>query len=302
MAIISKFEQFTLRIREKGNKNDYLSLNDIAGFNLLDEISIYIKKNIYLFKIDEQAERTYRIEKNESTNDSLYCRIKVGKFGESSELVDTLSGSGVFHKERVHSDTIPLFFHLKADTNNDTAYLNIQRSQNRSLLPEIRTILDTVLAGLREDKFIPEIKPLKKSVSLDNFINSRKGEITSLNITTDIALDFDELEPATITIKSKGRKTFPGSLVTGILKTSKSKNYKYLRDILPQEIKNIDIIKASAEVKSAETGKIKVDLGNNISISNTYIIPSDKDRIDKSGHPTYKSLKDFSDSILKDIN
>lgn len=299
MSIITKFEQFTLRVREKGNKNEYLNMNDIAGFNLLDELSIYIKKNVYLFKIDEEAERTYRIEKNEYKDNSLYCRIKVGKFGESSELIDTLSGSGVFHKERVHSDTIPLFFHLKADPKSSTAILNIQRINNRTLLPEIRTIIESVLENLRKDQFVYEIKPLKKNTTLNDFIKNNNGQINSLQLHLDTNSGFENLEPISLTFKSKSRKPFPEEIKKLLLKTKGSKGLENLKNIIPETFGSFNITGATAEVKSPITGKMKIEIGQNIDLPNSFNINYSKDQSDKNGHPTYESLKLLSNSYFK---
>lgn len=298
MSITTKLDVFTLKIRKKGNKENFLELNDIAGFNLLDEISLHLKKNVYLFKIDEKAERTYRIEKNEYSDGSLYSRIKVGKFGESSEIIDTVSGSGVFQKEREHSDTIPLFFHIKENNDGKSATVHIQRNNNRSLLPELRTILTSVLESLRENLFVFELKPLKKSVELKEYIKKEKGEITSFSVTLDTATDNELLEPLTVSIKSKPRKAFSEEMVKSILNTSSNRDLTQLSQLLPKELRNIEIIGAVAEVKSPKDGKVKVELGNKINLTKSYTITSSSNDADKTGHINYEYLKQVSDKYM----
>ena len=207
MSILAKIDIYTLKIREKGTGNIFLPLNDIAGFTLIDELHSYVNKNMYLFKINNQLERTSRIDKNEYEDNRLYCRIKVGKFGESSEIVDTVSGSGVFQKEREHSDTIPLFFGIYADPCSDCAILHIQRIKNRTLLPELKKILEIVLNSLRENLFTFELKPLKEKTSIKDFISSKSGSINSISIKLNNSLDSSQLELTEIKIKSKARKS-----------------------------------------------------------------------------------------------
>lgn len=298
MAITTKLDVFSLKIRKKGNRDEYLNLNDVAGFNLLSELSLHLQKNIYLFKIDEKAERTYRIEKNEYLDNSLYCRIKVGKFGEISEIIDTVSGSGVFQKEREHSDTIPLFFHIKEDSSGTSATIHIQRTNSRTLLPEIRSILTTVVEGLRENLFIVEIKPLKKSMNLSDFIKSESGEICSVNLTLNSNLDIEDLEPLNVIVKSKVRKSFPENIVKKILEASKNGNVHSLETLLPIEVRPLGLKSASIEVRSPRCGKTKVKLGDNINLPNTFQIESSQKDIDKSGNLNYDFLKGVSNKFM----
>lgn len=297
MSITTKLDAFSLKVRKKGNKEKYLRLDDIAGYKLLEELSAYLKKNIYLFKIDKKNERTYRIEKNEHIDNSLYCRIKVGKFGETSELVDTVSGSGVFQKEREHSDTVPLFFHIKEDKSGESATLHVQRNINRTLLPELRGILTTVLESLREDLFIFEIKPLKKSIELKNFINKESGEISSVDISLNTSLN-DDLEPLNITIKSKPRKSFPKDMVENLLKASQTGSLKALEPLLPNQIRELGVKKASITVRSPKSGKIRVAVGDKIHLTNSYTIPVGTGNLDKTGHMKYSYLKEISDKYM----
>lgn len=295
MSISAKLDVFTLRIREKGNKNEYLDLDDISGFKLLEEISLYLGKNIYLFKIDKEAQRTSRIEKNELENNSLFCRIKIGKFGESSEIVDTLSGSGIFHKEPEHSDTIPLFFHLKAD--GKKALLNIEKYNNISLLPEIRSILKTVLENIRSDKYSFELKPLKTSISISEFVGSGYGVISSVNLTLDDDTENEFIEPITLKIKTKARKDFPENMEKKIIKGSQSSNLKYFKDLLPEPLKNIEITDVSLDLRVKDKGSIKVRYNEDITLTNSYSIPVDSDTLDRLGHPSYSFLKEFSSNL-----
>lgn len=299
MSITAKLDVFTLKVREKGNRENYLKLNDIAGFNFIDEISNYLGKNIYLFKIDNSAERTSRIEKNELADCSLFCRIKVGKFGESSEIVDTLSGSGIFHKEKEHSDTIPLFFHMKVDSDNSEAVFHIERSGNRTLLPEIRNILSAVLNDLREDKFTYQLRPLKESISLDSFIKNSRGQVSSISLVFDNLLDSELLEPTTLTIKAKSRKEFPQNIVDKIVKTSTSGSMKHLNKLLPENIQDIDIKNAIVELKVPNRSKIKVNITDNINMSHSFSLPTESKDLDKFGHPSYNYLKGISQSSMK---
>ncbi|MGL1893410.1 MAG: hypothetical protein OCD02_17370 [Spirochaetaceae bacterium] len=294
MATITKFDIYTLKIREKGITNCFLPLNDIAGFSILDEISMYLGKNIYLFKIDENTERTSRIEKNEIIDNSIFCRIKIGKFGETSEIVDTQSGSGIFHKERKHSDTIPLFFHMNIDKTNSEAILHIERRANRTLIPELKNIVSSVLESLREDTFIFELKPQKKQSSLTTFLNNKLGYINSINLTLDSNIDSDVTENLTVNIKTKPRKLFPDSINSKILKCSENGNLKSLNNLLPKTLNNVDIIKAEVILKTENGGKINVDITEPISLSNSLIISTEMDNLDKLGHPSFNYLKEVS--------
>ncbi|QEN03482.1 hypothetical protein EW093_01760 [Thiospirochaeta perfilievii] len=298
MSIIAKLDVFTLKIREKGNKENYLNFNDVGGFNLLNEISFYLGKNIYLFKIDNEAERTSRIEKNELIENSLFCRIKVGKFGESSEIVDTLSGSGIFHKEREHSDTIPLFFHIYVTEKSDMAILHIEKCNNRSLIPEIRNILSTVLEGLREDLFIYELRPLRKTLTLDELIKKSYGSINKISLTIDQNINDDYLEPTVLTIKSKPRKDFSDKIINNLISCSKSKNYNELKSLLPKALNKIDIQNVILGIRLNDKGNITVNLSEPIQITNSYIVSNDSLNIDKFGHPSYKYLKEYSSSLM----
>lgn len=294
MSITTKLDVFTLKIREKGNKDNFLNLDDIAGFNLIDEISQYIGKNIYLFKIDNTNERTSRIERNDLNGDSLFCRIKIGKFGESSEIVDTLSGSGVFHKEKEHSDTIPLFFHMYVKENSNVAIFHIQRIGNKTLLPEIRNILSNVLTSLREDKFIFELRPLKEIISLSDFLKNSRGELTSINITLEDKNEDDLLQPPVIILKPKNRKQFPEKMQQKVIETTLNGQMNALKELLPKNIRNIRISSVEVELKMTNNGKIKVNLLNSISLTNTLILPIKNSDMDKTGHPSFNYLKDIS--------
>jgi len=298
MSITAKLDVFTLKIREKGNKENYLNFNDVGGFNLLNEISFYLGKNIYLFKIDNEAERTSRIEKNELIENSLFCRIKVGKFGESSEIVDTLSGSGIFHKEREHSDTIPLFFHIYVTEKSDMAILHIEKCNNRSLIPEIRNILSTVLEGLREDLFVYELRPLRKTLTLDELIKKSYGSINKISLTIDQNINDDYLEPTVLTIKSKPRKDFSDKIINNLISCSKSKNYNELKSLLPKALNKIDIQNVILGIRLNDKGNITVNLSEPIQITNSYIVSNDSLNIDKFGHPSYKYLKEYSSSLM----
>ncbi len=299
MSITAKLDVFTLKVREKGSKDNYLNFNDIGGFKLINEISLYLAKNIYLFKIDKDAERTSRIEKNELSEESLFCRIKIGKFGESSEIVDTLSGSGIFHKEREHSDTIPLFFHIMVQNSGTEAIIHIEKFNNRSLIPEIRNILSTVLDSLREDLFIYELKPLKHSMTLNDFIRDGQGTINRINLTLDINSESDYLEPTILTIKSKPRKEFPQNTLKMIIDSSLKKDPALLKDLLPKMIQKISVKDAVIELKSKDRGNIKVNIKESINVTNSYSINTPPESQDKFGHPSYKYLKSFSETKMK---
>lgn len=299
MSITAKLDVFTLKIREKGSKENYLNFNDIGGFKIIEEISLYLAKNIYLFKIDKKAERTSRIEKNELSENSLFCRIKIGKFGESSEIVDTLSGSGIFHKEREHSDTIPLFFHMKMQNSGNEAIVHVEKFNNRSLIPEIRNILSTVLENLRENLFIYELKPLKHSITLKDFIRDGHGSINKINLILDINRNNDYLEPIILTIKSKHRKEFPKNILDMIIDSSINRNPALLKELLPQKIQRLSIGDAVIELKSKDRGNIKVHINESINVTNSFSIITPPKSQDKFGHPSYKYLKSFSESKMK---
>ncbi len=299
MSTTIKLDVFTLKIKEKGNKKGYLPLNDIAGFNLLDELFSYIGKNIYLFKINNKLEKTTRIDKNELIDNALFCRIKVGKFGESSEIVDTLSGSGIFHKESVHSDTIPLFFHIYADPESDSAVIHVQRVNNRTLLTEIREIINAVLKSLREDQFSFELKPLKESITISNFLNDDKGSISCVNIELKSNLDIENLEPTLIKLRVKSRKEFPTTLKKKIIKATESKDFNPLVSLLPTGFSKHDIKNAFIEVKTLDNRKIKVNIADKINLSNSYISQISRDDLDKYGHPSFIKLKDISSNYMK---
>lgn len=295
MSIKTKLEIFTLRIREKGNRDNYLPLNDIAGFNLLEEINSYIQKNIYLFKIDNDAERTYRIDKNEMDGDSIYSRIKVGKFGETSEIVDTLSGSGVFHKEREHSDTIPLYFHIKGSENK--AHIALQRTNNRTLLPEIKSILTTVLNDLREDYFSFDIKPLQEKLKIKSFL--KNGEVSKIELSAENNLGYEDLDDLKITIKSKPRKPIPQEIIDSIIVSTEKRNLDAIKSITSNKLNNLNITGANIEVRSKDLGSIKYSVGDDIYLNTTHQIPTTKEFLDKTGHPAFPKLKEFSSKILK---
>lgn len=299
MTTTAKLDVFTLRIREKGNKENYLKLNDIAGFNLIEELSQYLGKNIYLFKIDNQAERTSRIERNDLSDNSLFCRIKVGKFGVSSEIVDTLSGSGIFHKEKEHSDTIPLFFHVHSVKESYEATLHIERSGNRTLLPEIKNILTAVLTNLRDDKFVFEIKPSKKTITIANFINSGQGQLSSISLTLKNIFNNDFLEPTILTTRVKSRKEFPKHIVDMVIEISQSKDLKLLKNLLPKSIKKTEISGAVIELKASNRGKIKVNINRMISLPNSLTLQTAKEDLDKFGHPSYKYLRKMSQKYIE---
>lgn len=298
MSIKTKLELFTLQIREKGNRDNYLELHDIAGFNLMDELHNYLQKNIYLFKIDNEAERTYRIDKNEHTNNSIYCRIKVGKFGETSEIIDTLSGSGVFHKEREHSDTIPLYFHIKESDKGDKAFIIIQRTNNRTLLPEIKNILSSLLNDLREDTFTFDIKPHGKNLSIKTFLNKKEGEIAKIVLDINNNLGYDNLDTMKLIIKSKARKPIPEELISGVINSTESRSIDNLINVLSTDIKKLNVKGAAIELKSNKYGKLKYNIGEKLFLNSTFTIPTDKEFLDKSGHPAFNKLKDFSSSLL----
>lgn len=294
MSIKTKLEIFTLRIREKGNRDNYLPLNDIAGFNLLDEINNYIQKNIYLFKIDNDAERTYRIDKNELDKDSIYSRIKVGKFGETSEIVDTLSGSGVFHKEREHSDTIPLFFHIKAAEKK--AYIAIQRTNNRTPLPEIRSILSSVLNDLREDFFSFDIKPLQEKLKIKNFL--KNGEVSKIELLALNNLGYEDLDDLKIIIKSKPRKPIPQEIIDSIITSTEKRSLEAIESITSGNLNNLNITGANIEVRSKDLGTIRYSVGEDIYLNTSHQIPTTKEYLDKTGHPAFQKLKEFSSKII----
>lgn len=298
MSTTIKLDIFTLKIREKGTKNLYLPLNDVAGFNLIDEISIYLTKNIYLFKIDDKAERTSRIEKKELKDNSLYCRIKIGKFGETSEIVDTLSGSGIFNKERKHSDTIPLFFHIYIENGATEATIHVEKKSTRTLIPELKNILNAVLNNLREDMFTFELKPLKKEVSLKSFLDQKLGTISSVNLTLNSSINSELTENLTINIKTRPRKQFESSFISKIVKSSESSNFKHLKSLLPEEIKNVEIIKSDAILKTDNGGKINVDVTKPIFLSSSISEVTQMDNLDKLGHPSFNYLKEVSNRYM----
>lgn len=299
MSIKTKLELFTLQIREKGNRDNYLELHDIAGFNLMDEFHNYLQKNIYLFKIDKETERTYRIDKNEYVDDSIFCRIKVGKFGETSEIIDTLSGSGVFHKEREHSDTIPLYFHIKESKEKNKAFIFIQRTNNRTLLPEIKNILLSLLNGLREDTFTFDIKPHGKNLSIKTFLKNEEGEVAKIILNIDNNLGYESLDKIKITLKPKTRKPIPTELINGVVKSTENKNIDNLSNVLPKELKMLNISGAEIELKSNKYGKLKYNIGEKLFLNSSFTIPTDKEFLDKSGHPAFNKLKEFSIGLLK---
>lgn len=293
----SKLEIFTLQIREKGNRENYLDLSDIAGFNLIDELHEHIQKNIYLFKIDKEAERTYRIDKNDYKEGSIYCRIKVGKFGETSEIIDTLSGSGVFQKEREHSDTIPLFFQIKVK-NKNTAYLIAQRTNNRTILPEVKFIITALLDSLRENTFAVDIKPLKEKLSIKKILKEEKAEVSKVTFTMDSNLGYETLDSINIVIKSKPRKPFPQEMLSNIVKSTESGDISTLESSLPKDIKNLKLKEAAVELKSEKFGNLKYLIGDKLYTNCSFSIPTDKEFLDKTGHPAFIKLKEFSNNLV----
>lgn len=293
MSVKAKLEVFDLKIREKGNKKEYLNWNDVAGFNLLNEISLYLNKNIYLFKIDREAERTSRIEKNELLDNKLFCRIKVGKFGESSELVDTVSGSGVFHKEPEHSDTIPLFFSIITNENGDTTTLIIERSGNRTLLPFIRPMLTIVLNSLREDLFTYRIIARKENTSLKKILTESPNALKSVEMTISDKNSDDIMEAPKMVLKPKNRKTFPDKVISSLVSENRKKTVNSLKGLLPVILKQSEIDDIKLVLRMADGQKTKIDLGSSLELSNRLLLDTTEKDLDKFGHPSYKFLKNY---------
>ncbi len=84
-----------------------------------------------------------------------------------------------------------------------------------------------------------------------------------------------------------------------MLKASESNKLTDLKKLLPKSIQSIGIKSATAEIKTVKSGKIKVNIGNNINITDSYVIPLDQDNLDKTGHPSYKFLKSISLSLME---
>lgn len=299
MSMISKLDVFKLNIREKGNRDEFTKFNDIAGFNLLDEVYKYLGKNIYLFKIDNETERTSRIEKNELDGNDLYCRIKIGKFGETSEIVDTLSGSGVFKKEKEHSDTIPLFFHMHINSDFSKCIVNIQRVGNRTLMPEIKNILNRVLMDLRDDRFIYELKPLRENITITNFIKKKRGQLSAINIILKDSIENDYMDRSILTLKAKYRKSFPKEIIEKVSQCAKTKDLQILKTLMPQQLENLELSSALLEFKLNDRPKIKVDIFSDISLQNSIKLSNKTDNTDKSGHMSFNYLKNVSKENIK---
>ncbi|MBN2617334.1 MAG: hypothetical protein JXR64_03355 [Spirochaetales bacterium] len=294
MSFTAKLEIYNLQIREKGDKNKFVNLKDVSGFNFIEEVNRYLTKNVYLFKIDNENERTSRIEKIENVGDELYCRIKVGRFGQSSEIVDTQSGSGIFHKEREHSDTIPLFFSIKITKDNFIATLEVERVGSYTLLPNVRNILNFVLNDIRNDKYVIEIRPLKQAYKIEDFISKKLGKIQSVNLILKDSLDSELMEPIVIKLKSKYRKDLPENLKDLVFKSSKDLSYTRFKEFLPKNLKEIEIQNVLLDIKINDKGSLKLNINDEISISSNKSKIMNKTELDKFGHPGFNSMIEFS--------
>jgi len=297
MSNTAKLDVFKLQIREKGNK-EYVNLNDISGFKFINELSNYLGKNIYLIKIDNETERTTRIEKNELEENSLYSRIKIGRFGSVSEIVDTLSGSGVFNKEREHSDSIPLFFHLATSNDGFTCYINVEKNSSISLIPEIRSIINTVIENIRTDKYIFELKQFTEKYELKEYLLEDSKKITKIDITVEIDSNSD-IENI-ITLKPKNRKSFSKDIYTMLITAKEKGDLSIVKKILPANFNNLKISNVCIEVKNGNN-KSSFNILKTINTSVGYSFNVQKENLDKLGYPSFKFIKSQSNYFMNTL-
>lgn len=305
MAAKIKLEAYELKVRKKGDKQSYQTLNEIITLSLMDEIHNYLMKNIYLFKNNREQESTYNIVKVDREGDDLFCKIKVGKYGESSELVDTTSGSGVFLKERIHSDTIPLFFHLRIKKNSKKGRLLIQKYSNKTALPIIKMLFNRILLEMASDEYVMEISPEYKTNIIEKALTDKEGFITALRFETETGLEAlsnkaldgneNEMERVEIVVKTKTRAHFNDQVKKDVLQCLKNrKDLQTLCEYLPSYMKGITVNSVLIDIKSPLLKRKRVPLDTRYILPVSYSLSSRDELLDEQGHPVYSKIQDFS--------
>ena len=101
-----------------------------------------------------------------------------------------------------------------------------------------------------------------------------------------------------LSIKSRARNSFPNNIVKEIIKSSESGELNSLLKLFPKQLKGMNVHSGFIGIKRSNGSKIKIKIGSTINLSSSNPIIVTSKNIDKSGHPSYQFLKEFSSSLL----
>lgn len=170
------------------------TLDSIQGeTDLIDVLCDGLKSDIEAHKKDEEAGRMACVKRVDKRERSLTGLFTAGHYGESSDIVDSVSAAVSYEKKTTDAEMLRCFFRLEVPEDRDEALLFLQRDNRVSSKAAFSALVNSIVMRVDAELRVT-IDPLVTREEFDKLIDD--GEVQTLRfikmgLTPDLADSYD---------------------------------------------------------------------------------------------------------------
>ncbi len=309
MANEIKLEVYTIKAREKGEKDKLVNINSIQGKNFNAFFQEYIKSFDLKIQVNDEQKRSLKLDSsNINVNADLRTIsgvIHSGDYGYESEGINIETGKTSYTRRTTDTEILPFYFLLILPEKENKGYVILQRFGGKG----IHTIFKKHLSEYFKNKFenhLLEFDPYVSRQLANSFIENgdiKKFTLTRYNLPSDIAeqLNFigheEDIMSIELTIKAKKNRKLP--LNNRVKSFIQNPNARMFTSKPLDDLGFNGVHKSKIEVKHNGNSRT-IDLGDTFQLRPYYDIDKTVKK-DTSGHPVFESIDRIAKDLLQDL-
>lgn len=310
MANEVKLEVYTIRIRNSGDKENYLQLDNFQGdVDFLTFFQGYISSFDHQLELNENQKRSLKLDSTRlhinSATRIISGVIESGDYGYESTIYNTQSGEERYRRQVDDTEIKPFYFLIHLPPDDNKGFVILQRLGVYGIHGIFRNHLTSYFKShhinLQLD-FDPFVSVQLARAFIDRG-SIREFSLIRYNLPSDIAEKFGmighEEDIMSIELRIKARKN------SFLPLNNKVKSFVDNRNARIFSVRELDDLGFDGDHKS----KMKVTLGGNtrtVDLGDTgqirpyYDIDNEVEK-DVSGHPVFSSIDEIARNLINDL-